>query len=211
MLQERLDKLQNADADRASRLDLLSFQLQEREALAVTGGEFENLQAERQKLKHSGSLAEGVSAAMTKLSADIEADASSLLADAGRAIESLVEFDSELGPVGELLESASIQISEAVDALQRYGESIDTDPARRDWVEERLDAMQSVARKHRVEVKEVWSLTEKIRSEHDELSHAEERGRELEEQLAASFDDYRKHATLISTACLLYTSPSPRD
>ena len=200
LLQERLDKLQNADADRASRLDLLNFQLQELEALGVTGGEFENLQAERQKLKHSGSLAEGVSAAMTKLSADIEADASSLLADAGRAIEALVEFDSELGAVGELLESASIQISEAVDALQRYGESIDTDPARRDWVEERLDAMQSVARKHRVEVKEVWSLTEKIRSEHDELSHAEERGRELEEQLAASFDDYRKHATLISTA-----------
>ena len=40
-LQERLDNLQNADADRASRLDLLSFQLQELEALDVEEGEFD--------------------------------------------------------------------------------------------------------------------------------------------------------------------------
>ena len=199
-LQERLDNLQNADADRASRLDLLSFQLQELEALDVKEGELGDLQAERQKLKNSGSLAEGVNTALTKLSAEVESDASSLLAEAGRSIESLLEFDSELEAVRELLESASIQISEAVDSLQRYGETIDMDPARRDWIEERLDAMQLVARKHRVESAEVWSLAARIRTEHDELSHAEERGRELEEQLSASLDEFRNFAKSLSSA-----------
>ena len=137
---------------------------------------------------------------MSKLSADVESDASSLLAEAGRSIESLVEFDDELGTVRELLESASIQISEAVDSLQRYGESIDMDPARRDWIEERLDAMQLVARKHRVEPADVWLLAAKIRHEHDELSHAEERGRELEEQLSACLSDFRKLAKSLSCA-----------
>ena len=49
-----------------------------------------------------------------------------------------------------LLDSAGIQVSEAIDSLQRYADSIDMDPARRDWVEERLDALQGVARKHRI-------------------------------------------------------------
>jgi len=199
-LQERLDNLQNADADRASRLDLLSFQLQELEALDVKEGELGDLQAERQKLKNSGSLAEGVNTALTKLSADVESDASSLLAEAGRSIESLLEFDGELKAVRELLEGASIQISEAVDSLQRYGETIDMDPARRDWIEERLDALQLVARKHRVEPAEVWSLATRIRAEHDELSHAEERGRELEELLSTSLGEFRKLAKSLSSA-----------
>jgi len=199
-LQERLDNLQNADADRASRLDLLSFQLQELEALDVKEGELGGLQAERQKLKNSGSLAEGVNTALTKLSADVDSDASSLLAAAGRSIDPLLEFDSELEAVRELLESASIQISEAVDSLQRYGETIDMDPARRDWIEERLDAMQLVARKHRVEPAEVWSLASRIRTEHDELSHAEERGRELEEQLSSSLAEFHKLAKSLSGA-----------
>jgi DNA repair protein RecN (Recombination protein N) len=199
-LQERLDNLRIAESDRSSRLDLLSFQLQELEVLDCCRGEFENLQEERQKLKNSGSLAEGVGTAMAKLSADIEFDASSLLAEASRTIESLTQFDSELVKIHELVSSASIQISEAVDSLQRYSETIDMDPARRDWVEERLDAMQSIARKHRVDVDKVWSLTEKIRNEHNELSHAEERGLELEARLAASFSEYRKQAALISNA-----------
>jgi DNA repair protein RecN (Recombination protein N) len=199
-LQERLDNLQNADADRASRLDLLSFQLQELEALDVTDGEYEDLQVERQKLRNSGSLAEGVNTALSRLSADVGSDASSLIAEASRSVESLVEFDGELEPVRELLESASIQVSEAVDSLQRYGETIDMDPARRDWVEERLGALQLVARKHRVESPEVWSLAERIRTEHDELSHAEERGRELEEQLGASLGEFQKRAKSLSRA-----------
>jgi DNA repair protein RecN (Recombination protein N) len=199
-LKERLNNLQNADADRASRLDLLSFQLQELEALDVKDGEYEDLQSERQRLRNSGSLAEGVSTALGKLSAEVETDASSLLAEASRAVESLVEFDDELEPVRELLESASIQVSEAVDSLQRYGETIDMDPARRDWVEERLDALQLLARKHRVELPAVWSLAESIRAEHEELSHAEERGRELEEQLDDSLGKFRKLAKSLSRA-----------
>ena len=58
----------------------------------------------------------------------------------------------------EMLNSASIQVAEAADTLRRYGESIDMDPARRDWVEERLDAIQTISRKHRVTADELPEL-----------------------------------------------------
>ena len=193
-LKERLETLQGADADRASRLDLLEFQLQELHALDLQKDELQELQVERQRLKNSGALAEGIAAALARLSEDEASNVNDLLAEASRSVTSLVEFDSELEPVCELLESATIQAAEAADSLRRYGETIDMDPARRDWVEERLDAMQSVARKHRVTAEDLGALTERLRDEHDELSHAEERGKELEEQAGAACGAYRRIA-----------------
>jgi DNA repair protein RecN (Recombination protein N) len=199
-LQERLKKLQGADADRASRLDLLEFQLQELDALGIQGDELHDLKIERQRLRNSGALAEGIATALAKLSENEASNVSGLLAEANRSVTSLVEFDAELESVCELLESATIQAAEAAESLRRYGETIDMDPARRDWVEERLDAMQSVARKHRVAAEDLGSLTERLRDEHDELSHAEERGKELEKQVAAARSAYRQIAEALSAA-----------
>jgi DNA repair protein RecN (Recombination protein N) len=199
-LQQKLEQLLAADVDRASRLDLLEFQLRELEALAVTAEELPELQAERQKLLNSGKLAEGASAALEALSQDDGPSASSLLAEASRSVAALTEYDNELAAVGELIESAAIQVAEASDELQRYGDSIDMDPARRDWVEERLDALQAVARKHRTAVEEIPALVERLREEFDTLAHAEERGRELEAAAEAARGEYFKLAEKLSRA-----------
>ena len=185
-LAERLEQLQAAESDRASRLDLLTFQLQELESLAVRSAEYDELSDERQKLLNSGRLAEGVGSALTNLYEDDDGNANSLIADALRSVEQLVVFDPALKPVSEMLNSASIQVAEAADVLSRYGDSLDMDPARRDWVEERLDAIQAIARKHRAEPADLPAVEEQLRQEFDELSHAEERGRELEEQAAVA-------------------------
>ena len=199
-LKARLDGLQGADADRASRMDLLEFQLQELHGLDVHADELRDLQIERQRLRHSGALAEGIAGALARLSENEASNVNDLLAEASRAVTALVDFDRELEPVCELLESATIQAAEAADSLHRYAETIDMDPARRDWVEERLDAIQSVARKHRVAAEDLISLTERLRAEHYELNHAEERGRELEEQVAAACSAYRQVARSLSSA-----------
>jgi DNA repair protein RecN (Recombination protein N) len=197
-LKERLEQLLSADADRASRLDLLTFQLNELEALDANDGEFEELQAERQKLKHSGALAEGVATALRCLADDESGGAVNLLAEASRSVESLVEFDAELAGALELIESAVIQAGEASDTLQRYGEGIDIDPARRDWLEERLDAFQTIARKHRTEPAKLPELRAALAAERDELDNAEERGKALEAEVASSEARYRKQAASLS-------------
>ena len=199
-LSERLEQLLSDESERASRLDLLTFQLQELESLQVASGEFEDLGAERRRLQNSGRLAEGIVAAVDSLFDSDAGNANSLIADAQRSVEQLAGFDASLEPVAELLNSASIQVSEAVDTLRRYGETIDMDPARRDEVEERLDALQAVARKHRVEPAELPDLAETLRREHDELSNAEERGRELERQAEAAKDHYLERAGALSAA-----------
>ena len=199
-LNERLESLRAAESERASRLDLLTFQLQELDSLGISGGEYNELSTERQRLQNSGRLAEGAALAIDRLIDGDAGNANSLVAEAQRAIEQLVEFDAALEPVLELLSTASIQVAEAADALRRYGEAIDMDPARRDEVEERLDAIRSIARKHRVNPDELPDLTERLRLEHDELSNAEERGRELEAQATAARASFLEQARALSDA-----------
>jgi DNA repair protein RecN (Recombination protein N) len=176
-LLEHLEALISADADRESRVDLLTFQLQELESLDTSPGEYSELRAEAQRLANSGRLAEGVAAALDGLSESDSGNVASMLAAAERALQGLVAFDEELSGVVELLDSAGIQVAEASDSLRRYGDSINMDPSRQNFVEQRLDSMQSIARKHRVEPEDLPELRARLGAELDELTHAEERGR----------------------------------
>ncbi len=197
---ERLQSLLDADADRASRLDLLTFQLQELESLDLAAGESEQLLLERQKLQNGSRLADGVTAALDALIDSDANNANSLIAEATRCIDSLGEFDASLMPVIEILNTASIQVSEATESLRRYGDSIDMDPRRRDWVEERLDAVQAIARKHRVPADEIPVIQQKLRDEFDALKNSEERGRDLEAQAASLHDDFLSKSKALSAA-----------
>ncbi len=199
-LADQLQSISDAEADRASRLDLLTFQLNELHSLALEPGEFDGLTTERQKLQNSGKLVEGAGSALDGLFDNETANANSLVAEATRSIEQLIEYDASLEPVLEALNSASIQVAEAADTLRRYADAVDMDPARRDWVEERLDAVQTISRKHRVSGDELPELAARLSVEHDELGHAEERGRELEEQAAAAQAEYLRLAGTLSKA-----------
>ena len=199
-LADQLQQLLAADANRESRLELLKFQLSELESLSMTATEYEELLAEREKFLHSGRIAEGIGHALALL-ADEEADnAGSKLAEAIKWVTPLVRYDGGLLVIQQLLDSASIQLSEAATALQQYGISLDIDPARRDWIEERLDAIQAVARKHRVEATQIPVLQERLKSELDELTHAEERGQQLDGAVRAARNSFQALAESLSAA-----------
>ena len=194
----RLEALRTADADRESRLDLLGFQLRELETLGAEPGEFDALRAESQKLANSERLVEGVTLALAVLSDDDNSNATASLGDALRSVENLVDYDDKLQAVAGMLDNAAIQVNEACDELRRYGGTIDMDPQHQNQVEERLDSMQSIARKHRVKPPDLPQLVTRLREEHDELSHAEERGKELEHEAAVAEASYRDYAAKLT-------------
>lgn len=199
-LARRLAELEAAEADRASRLDLLSFQSQELETLDLEAGEYEELRAERERFRHGAQLLESVTGALLALSENDEANVQALLAAAGHRLEAAAAFDARLEPVRRLVEEASIQAAEASDALQRYGESLDADPERRDWVEERLDAIQAVARKHRVEPAELPPLRERLQQQLAELTNAEATGARLRKEAGAARKAFTGAANALSAA-----------
>lgn len=198
-LAKQLGELESANADRESRLELLRFQINELDTLDLAPDEINELERERQKLQNSGRLAEGVHRALQQIYDGDPSNAQSLLADATHAIDSLSSVDESLQPALNLLQDANIQISETVDLLRRYADDLDMDPARQDWVEERLDAIQTIARKHRIEPEGIDQLHLQLKGQLNDLEHAEERGAELVQATAQAESAYRKSARRLST------------
>jgi DNA repair protein RecN (Recombination protein N) len=199
-LAKQLNDHEVADADRASRMDLLDFQLGELDALDFRADEMDALQAERLKLHNSSRLADGVSGILQNIFDSDTANAQSILADACQMLERLTAIDAQLAPVLAALEEANIQVSEATDSLRRYAETIDMNPERRDWIEERLNAIQTVARKHRVDAGELPQIHDRIRRQSSELQNAEEHRAELAEQTSRAAGGYRRNANRLSAA-----------
>lgn len=197
---EDLRALRAAETDRASRLELLEFQVNELDALNADADEIESLTAERRKLQNASRLAEGLTAALDALYEGDGENAQSLLSAAAQELNALAEFDDDLTPIVTLVEEASIQVNEAADGLRRYGETLEADPARREWVEDRLQGIRDVARKHRVEPAELGDVQARLRDELDTLRTAAERGDALERDVAARCKRYLGLAAELSTA-----------
>jgi DNA repair protein RecN (Recombination protein N) len=197
-LATELDELEAADADRASRLDLLTFQTNELLMLDVQPDETNKLLINRRKLHNSGRIAEGIATILQTIYESDSGNAQSLVADSCQTLDSLSEIDVELLPVLTLLKEANIQITEAADSLRRYNDTLDMDPAERDRVEDRLDAIQTLARKHRVDVNELPVLLERLQKQLHDIQHEEERGAALQEQTRIAEREYRKSAEKLS-------------
>jgi len=194
----QIAELDAADADRTARGELLQFQTAELDALALADGEIPELDQEREKLQNSGRLASSVALALERLYDGDPANARDLIAEAMQAVDWICGVDPALDPVASMLRDASIQIAEAQDMLRRYGDGLDMDPARQNQVEERLDAIHALARKHRVEPRDLPDLHQTLRRQLDDLEHAEQRGAELAASVAAAETEFRGLAGQLS-------------
>ncbi|MGB5345457.1 MAG: hypothetical protein WBN23_04775, partial [Woeseia sp.] len=91
-----------------------------------------------------------------------------------------------------LLRESVIQVAEAADQLRHCADDLDADPARREWVDDRLDEIKSVARKHRVEASELGELQLRLRGELQYLQNAEQRSEELAARAIQAAAEFRK-------------------
>ncbi len=188
--QNAIEAITGAGQDRDSRLEFLKFQLQELEELAPEVGEVERLHEEHVRLANAGQLLETCGHNLHRLY-DGEHSAQSALAGALGDLEPLTRIDATLKDASELINSALIQLEEGVDQLRSYHEGLEMDPQRLQWVEQRLDALHGVARKHRIEPETLTDFQARLAQELDSLEQADQRLQTLEQerqQLASQFD-----------------------
>lgn len=197
-LADRLAELRSTEHDRESRLELLEFQVNELDALDLDPDELESLLAERQKLQNVNRIAEGLGEVLRDADDGQGDTVQSLIASACQSLQVLGGFDESLEPSRQLFDEASILISEGVEQLRRYSDALDADPARRDWVDDRLHAIQDVARKHRVETGELGEVQSRLRAQLDELRNLGQRSSDLEASVAESEERYFELARRLS-------------
>ena len=153
----RLAQAENAGQDIERERERLEWQLEELTALSPLEGEWAHVQSEHAKLANGAKLISGCQEALEVLSNADHSLESSLSKVCG-SIGTLTDHDSALSPISESLESARIQLDEAIHGLNRYLQKIDLDPARLAQIEERMQALHGAARKYRTEADELPKL-----------------------------------------------------
>ena len=145
--ERRVEELERgADAERA-RLAELEALVEDTDDL--TAGEEDALRAERERFRHVAELGEGASAAVAAIDPDEGEGARALAASAERALAPLERLAPELGAAATELRDLALRLGEVASDLHRFADGLDTDPARIGAVEERLDRIADVRRRHR--------------------------------------------------------------
>ncbi|MEM9057899.1 MAG: DNA repair protein RecN, partial [Pseudomonadota bacterium] len=179
-------------------MDFLSFQVREFDALALEDGELAALEEEQQRAAHQERLHTGAHEALQLAAEREHDDAVALAGRAARALAGLADIDSRLTEPLGLLESASINLSEAADQLRHYLDDLDVDPERGSWVENRIGNAHALARKHRIEPAELTACAERLRAELATLRDADANIAALEARIDEAASAYADKAAALS-------------
>ena len=153
----RLEQAENAGQDIERERERLEWQLEELTELSPQEGEWAAIQSEHARLANGAKIISGCQEAIDILS-DTDNSVESNLSKVGANMSSLAEHDLALSDISQALESAQIQIDEAVHSLNRYLQKLDLDPARLSEVEDRMQALHGAARKYRTEADDLPKL-----------------------------------------------------
>ncbi|MCU9947875.1 DNA repair protein RecN [Pseudomonas sp. PDM13] len=195
---QELERLSRSGEEQRARHQLLSYQLEELENLALGESELDQLEQEHKNLSNAESLLAGCRQVLDMCS---ESDAGNVLSALTSSLNRLTAFNTQQGAIAEavnLLASAQIQVEEAVGEINRFIDHFDADPQRQQQLEERLDSIYTLARKHRVHPSELANLQQSLLDEIEALNADDEAVERLTEELESYTRHYQTKAAELS-------------
>jgi DNA repair protein RecN (Recombination protein N) len=187
-LSAELAELREREGSRERDLDLYRYELSEIEEVEPDPEERAALAADRERLRHAEGLGEAAAGAHAALAgADLEGGgAAGLLAEAEARLGAAGGLDPGLDGIAERVAALNVEVGDVAAELRDYAEGVAADPGGLLGVEERLEAIDRLERKHGGSVESVLAHAERCRAEIARLEGAEQRGAEAGAALAAA-------------------------
>ncbi|MBZ8139654.1 DNA repair protein RecN [Rubrivivax gelatinosus] len=157
---QALAALQAARAQRDTlerERERLAWQIGEVGKLAPGEHEWDELNAEHQRLAHGQALLDGARAALDAVS-EGELSADALVSRAIDAIDEVQRYDTEFAGITEVLRGAQAQLEDAAHTLGAYLARREPDPERLAELDARLSEWVSLARRYRRQAPELPAL-----------------------------------------------------
>lgn len=201
-LQEELARLRAAERDRAQRIDLLAFQVQELEEAGLDLERDTALPAEHRRLAHAERLRDAVEEVLQSLEGEWGEGrgAAESTASAATALRAAAKFDESLLPLTEELATAETVLREVSRSLRDYAAGLEFDPRRLAQAEERLTLLDRLRRKYGETVEEILAYQERAAQELAELQSLDSRRTEIEAEVETARAAAGKAAEALSAA-----------
>lgn len=199
-LAERLETLSGDDRMRRERLDFLRFQAAEIDAAKLRAGEEVELKAERDVLRNAEAITRSLGTAFALLFEE-EGAAVERVGKAGTLLAGIEVWEPQAGTWRAELEEARIRLAETARSLRQRLDGLEPDPARLDFIEERLAVIERLFHKHGKHGGDsagVLARRAEIEAELAELAGDAENRDELEVKAAAALAEYREAALALS-------------
>ncbi|QSV54927.1 MAG: DNA repair protein RecN [Dolichospermum sp. UKL201] len=192
---QALEKRRTSERERLQQLDLLTYQVQELGAANLDDAqEMEQLNQERERLNHVVDLQQMSYKVYQALYQDDQETrtAADLLADGEMTLTHMVEYDSQLQSLLELVRDAVAAVMEVGRQISIYGEGLEADPQRLEEVDERIRELKQICRKYGPTLTEAISYYERIQTELAELNNSEQSIETLEQQEQLSLQELQQ-------------------
>lgn len=180
-----LEKRRTSERERLQQFDLLTYQVQElTTANLCEADELEQLEQEHQRLNHVVDLQQ-MSYKVYEALYQNENEAPTvgdLLGDSEVVLNDMVEYDSALQSLLDLIRDAQTAVVEVARQINAYGEGMEADPQRLEEVEERIRELKQICRKYGPTLTEAIAYYQRIQSELAELNDTEQSIESLEQQ-----------------------------
>ena len=183
--QRTLAKLVERSQNSAKELDFLTFQIEEFSKAALVEGEQEPLEAELERLTNAGEIKQTTAEAFRILSEDENAIISQLQA-IGQSLNTVQRYGPSIGKLYDKLFNIIEELSDMSRTLEDITEDTELDPQRIVEVQERLDLIYRLQKKHGViSVAELVDLQNSLQIQLDAIGDVSGEIVKLEQQIAA--------------------------
>jgi len=189
---ETLENRRQTEQERLQRLDWINYQLDElKEAQLDSETELEELEQERDRLLHAVELQQlsyQVYQILYQRDDEETPAGTDILAEAENTLTEMVEYDSQLTPILEMVQTAMTQIVEAGQQIYAYGEGLESDPERLAEVEDRIRTLKQICRKYGPNLSDAIAHQTSLQRELDRLNDADQSLESLEEKTNTAYN-----------------------
>ena len=196
-LHQQVKNFRQQCKENEARKQLLQYQVDELDEFDIKEGEFEEMEETHTRLSNSEELTE-MSQSVLDLLSDDNSNADSLIYNAIRYLEDLVDVDANYQSSLDMLNEALIQVQEASSEVRALVESIEQDPELLAELDERISRAMSLAKKHYVSPHELWQHHSVLQDELQKLVDFEDN----EDQLIA--DEKKAYRECVALAEQIY-------
>ena len=182
-LRKRIRSLQMDEAEKARRVENLTFQIQEIDRAELKVGEDQELEEKRKLMRSGEKLMNALNEAAGALYGGDDTDgAVSLVSQAQHALGLVADVSESIDTAYNQVTELSYSIVDAAERVRDLRDSFDFSPGELEAVESRLDVIHRLRRKYGATCEDILNYQKKCKKELDEIQMADDTIAQLQAQ-----------------------------